>query len=52
MAEEGGARGSRRLLPGERILVTVESALPDILVVSYEHGAKTFQGALLDATKR
>ncbi|XP_011506411.1 PREDICTED: PWWP domain-containing protein 2A-like [Ceratosolen solmsi marchali] len=52
MDDEGGPRGSRCLLPGERILVTVESALPDILVVSYEHGAKSFQGALLDATKR
>lgn len=40
------------LVPGEKILVTVESALPDIIVVTFEHGAKTFQGALLDATKR
>ncbi|XP_051164497.1 PWWP domain-containing protein 2B-like [Leptopilina boulardi] len=40
------------LVPGEKILVTVGSALPDIIVVIFEHGAKTFQGALLDATKR
>ncbi|KAG5316074.1 PWP2B protein, partial [Pseudoatta argentina] len=40
------------LATGDKILVTVESALPDILVVSFVHGAKCFQGALLDATKR
>ncbi|XP_012281605.1 PWWP domain-containing protein 2A [Orussus abietinus] len=40
------------LVRGEKILVTVDSALPDIIVVSFEHGAKSFQGALLDATKR
>ncbi|XP_011347383.2 PWWP domain-containing protein 2A isoform X2 [Ooceraea biroi] len=39
------------LATGDKILVTVESALPDILVVSFVHGAKCFQGALLDATK-
>ncbi|XP_032672837.1 PWWP domain-containing protein 2A-like isoform X2 [Odontomachus brunneus] len=37
---------------GDKILVTVDSALPDILVVSFVHGAKCFQGVLLDATKR
>ncbi|XP_072765311.1 uncharacterized protein [Anoplolepis gracilipes] len=40
------------LTAGEKILVTVEYALPDILVVSFVHGAKCFQGALLDAAKR
>lgn len=40
------------LATGDKILVTVESALPDILVVSFVHGAKCFQGALLDAAKR
>ncbi|XP_011879490.1 PREDICTED: PWWP domain-containing protein 2A-like isoform X1 [Vollenhovia emeryi] len=40
------------LATGNKILVTVESALPDILVVSFVHGAKCFQGALLDAAKR
>lgn len=40
------------LATGEKILVTVESALPDILVVSFVHGAKCFQGALLDSAKR
>ncbi|XP_071560278.1 uncharacterized protein [Temnothorax nylanderi] len=40
------------LATGNKILVTVESVLPDILVVSFVHGAKCFQGALLDATKR
>ncbi|XP_011633391.1 uncharacterized protein LOC105424710 [Pogonomyrmex barbatus] len=40
------------LATGDKILVTVESALPDILVVSFVHGAKCFQGALLDATNR
>lgn len=37
---------------GEKILVTVESSLPDIIVVSFVHGLKSYQGALLDATKR
>lgn len=37
---------------GEKILVTVESSLADIIVVSFVHGLKSFQGALLDATKR
>lgn len=40
------------LEPGRKLLVTVESALADILVVSYQHGSKSFQGALLDAGKR
>ncbi|TGZ38471.1 PWWP domain-containing protein 2B [Temnothorax longispinosus] len=39
------------LATGNKILVTVESALSDILVVSFVHGAKCFQGALLDAAK-
>lgn len=38
---------------GDKIIVTVlESALPDIIVVVFAHGTKSFQGALLDATKR
>ena len=38
---------------GDKIIVTVlEAALPDIIVVVFAHGAKSFQGALLDATKR
>ncbi|KAL7292164.1 hypothetical protein TKK_0014121 [Trichogramma kaykai] len=40
------------LAPGHKILVQVDSVLPDILVVSYLRNGKTFQGALLDATKR
>ncbi|XP_015585341.1 PWWP domain-containing protein 2A [Cephus cinctus] len=40
------------LVRGEKILVTVDSALPDIIVVSFDHGTKSFQGALLDVTKR
>lgn len=40
------------LVPGDKILVTVVSALPDIIVVSYDRGLNSFQGALLNATKR
>ncbi|XP_011296948.1 PWWP domain-containing protein 2B-like [Fopius arisanus] len=43
---------SKDISMGDKILVTVESALPDIIVVSFDHGVKSFQGALLDATKR
>ncbi|XP_034235119.1 PWWP domain-containing protein 2A-like [Thrips palmi] len=34
------------------ILVHVEEALLDFLVVSYEHDSKLYQGVLLDSTKR
>ena len=53
-AEEPGsmAEPEEALSPGDKVLVTVVSAHPDILVVSYVRGTKTFQGALLDATKR
>ncbi|CAD6208750.1 GSCOCG00003557001-RA-CDS [Cotesia congregata] len=37
---------------GDKINVTVESALPDIIVVSFTDGLKSFQGALLDITKK
>lgn len=39
-------------LKGTKILVFVEDALQDVLVVSYRIGTKTFQGALLDVTKK
>lgn len=35
-----------------KIVVHVEEALPDILVVCYEYGSKVFRGVLLDSTKR
>lgn len=35
-----------------KILVTVEEALPDIIVVTYNYDSKLFQGVLLDSTKR
>ncbi|KAK1136662.1 hypothetical protein WN48_08599 [Eufriesea mexicana] len=52
MAADTVALSALTLARGDKILVTVESALPDIIVVSFVHGAKCFQGALLDATKR
>ncbi|XP_044740416.1 PWWP domain-containing protein 2A-like [Chrysoperla carnea] len=35
-----------------KILVNVEEALPDIIVVTYTYDSKLFQGVLLDSTKR
>lgn len=52
MAADTVALSALTLARGDKILVTIESALPDIIVVSFVHGAKCFQGALLDATKR
>lgn len=49
---DSGAPIELGLVKGGKILVSVESMLPDIVVVSFEHGTKLFQGALLDATKR
>lgn len=40
------------LLKNKRISVLVDEALPDILLVSYEHGLKIFRGVLLDSTKK
>ncbi|XP_057340598.1 PWWP domain-containing protein 2A-like [Microplitis mediator] len=37
---------------GDKINVIVESALPDIIVVSFTDGLKSFQGALLDISKK
>lgn len=39
-------------LKGTKILVHVEDALFDVLVVSFTIGNKIFQGALLDITKK
>ncbi|GIY90432.1 PWWP domain-containing protein 2B [Caerostris darwini] len=39
-------------LKGTKIFVLVEDALIDVLVVSFQVGSKTFQGALLDITKK
>ncbi|XP_063840297.1 uncharacterized protein LOC135089040 [Scylla paramamosain] len=36
---------------GQKLVVTVEDANPDLLLVSYEHGTRLFQGVLLDSTK-
>ncbi|KYQ58390.1 hypothetical protein ALC60_02811 [Trachymyrmex zeteki] len=40
------------LATGDKILVTVESALPDILVVSFVHGAKCFQEPFVLSSKQ
>nr|XP_053652427.1 uncharacterized protein LOC128702280 [Cherax quadricarinatus]XP_053652436.1 uncharacterized protein LOC128702280 [Cherax quadricarinatus] len=37
---------------GQKLVVTVEDAQLDLLLVSYEHGTQVFQGVLLDSTKR
>jgi len=39
-------------LKNSKILVNVEDAIRDVLVVSYEFDSKLFQGVLLDSTKR
>lgn len=39
-------------LKSTKITVFVDEALPDILVVSFEHGVKIFRGVLLDSTKK
>ena len=39
------------LLKKQKIEVTVNEALPDLLVVSFEFGTQVFQGVLLDSTK-
>lgn len=36
---------------GQKLVVTVEDAHPDLLLVSHEHGTHIFQGVLLDAAK-
>ncbi|KAL3278680.1 hypothetical protein HHI36_016217 [Cryptolaemus montrouzieri] len=41
-----------KCLKNTRITVLVDEALPDILVVTYEYGVRTFKGVLLDANKR
>jgi hypothetical protein len=40
------------LTRNSKILVTVDEALQDILVVSYAIESKLFQGVLLDSSKR
>lgn len=35
-----------------KIVVHVDEALADILVVTYEYGSKIFKGVLLDSAKR
>lgn len=41
-----------KILKNSKILVNVEEALQDILVVSYPFESKLFKGVLLDLTKR
>lgn len=36
---------------GQKLIVTVQDAHPDLLLVSHEHGTHVFQGVLLDSTK-
>lgn len=50
--EDEENRDQEILRPGDQVLVTVELALPDVLVVSFARGRRNFQGALLDSTKR
>lgn len=40
------------LTTNSKILVTVDEALPDIIVVSYAFESKLFQGVLLNSNKR
>ena len=39
------------ILNGSEIIVIVQHASPDLLVVSFDHGRKKFQGILLDSKK-
>lgn len=41
-----------KILKNSKIVVNVEEALQDILVVTYSLENKLFQGVLLDSTKR
>lgn len=41
-----------KLLKNSKILVNVEEALQDVLVVSYALENRCFQGVLLDSSKR
>ncbi|KAK0095760.1 hypothetical protein PV326_007453 [Microctonus aethiopoides] len=47
-----GTETVKKILRGDKIIVTVESIIPDIIVVSFVDGIKSFQGALLDVNKR
>ena len=40
------------ILKGSTLPVTVEDALPDVLIVCLKHEAKVFKGVLLDSSKR
>jgi len=41
-----------KIVKNSKILVNVEEALQDILVVSYAFENKLYQGVLLDSTKK
>ena len=40
------------LVKGQKVLVSVEEALEDVVVVSLKRGSKTLRGVLLDTSKR
>ncbi|XP_050691731.1 uncharacterized protein LOC126983201 [Eriocheir sinensis] len=42
---------STDICKGQKLIVTVEDAHPDLLLVSHEHGTHIFQGVLLDSAK-
>ncbi|KAK4310712.1 hypothetical protein Pmani_017741 [Petrolisthes manimaculis] len=48
---EGQQPPSIDICKGQNLLVRVEEAYPDMVLVSYHHGTQVFQGVLLDSSK-
>ena len=44
--------GNSQILKNTKIIVNVEEALEDLLVVSFTCGTASFQGVLLNSTKK
>lgn len=51
MADES-VENDIKIFKNSKILVNVEEALEDIIIVSFTHQSKVFQGALLNSTKK
>lgn len=41
-----------KFLKGSKVLVKVDEALKDMLVVTYNHESRIYQGVLMDTTNR
>jgi hypothetical protein len=51
MADES-VENDIKILKNSKILVNIEEALDDVILVSFTHQSKVFQGALLNSTKK